>query len=95
MGTAAPKAVLPAVEVASVPEIFFTSIEIEVIAGRCARFLLLCEQRPLGCEGIGAENVLRLRATTMIELVPGMIRQTVFALGKHWGKGAAGLLLPS
>ena len=95
MGSAIERAPIPLVEIGAVPELFFTDIEVEVVAGRCARFLLVSEQRPVDCADAPPERVLRLRCVTPVELVPRMIRKTCFALGRYWGAGAVkGLLLP-
>ena len=88
MGCAAERNAIPLVEVGSVPEFVFTEIGIEVIAGRLARFLLFCEQRPVDCGGAPCENVLKCRCVTPIELVPHFIRKTAWALGRHWGRDA-------
>lgn len=86
---------IPIVEIGIVPEFFFTDIEVEIVAGQGARFMLLCEQRPMDCESAPAENVLKVRCTTLVALVPRMIRKTIFALGQNWGRnGMSGLTLP-
>jgi hypothetical protein len=95
MGSLRAANTVPIVEIGKVDEILFTDIQIDMVAGRCARFTLVCEQSPVDCEGSGPENVVKVRCTTLVELVPCMIRKTVFALGKHWGKNSmSGLLLP-
>jgi hypothetical protein len=95
MGSLQAASALPIVEIGKIEEHLFTDIEIELVAGRCARFTLLCEQRPVDCQNPRAENLVKVRCTTLVELVPFMIRKTVFALGKHWGQSMkGGLLMP-
>ena len=88
MGCAAERNAIPLVEVGSVPEFVFTEIGIEVIAGRLARFLLFCEQRPVDCGGAPSENVLKCRCLTPVELVPAHLRKVAFELERQWRRDA-------
>jgi hypothetical protein len=95
MGSCSAREQVPIVEIGVVQEVFFTDIEIEIFARQCVRFRLTSEQTPVDCETASPERMVRFHCTTVIDLVPMMIRKTVFALGHHWGKDAvSGLFLP-
>lgn len=85
MGSAVPVSAVAICEPSPAAEVFFTDVEIEVVCGKCARFLLVAEQRPVESLHSEPEMVVVIRCTTLIELVPAMIAKTVFALGRHWG----------